>query len=81
MYTYEKKLNKLVQLEEDFVKADLNDKNNRLAKQRYCRFKGRYYSQSFFMLDYEDFKEAREIYFNIDKQLQKRTKDDDEFII
>jgi len=70
----------LILHEDNFIDNDINARDNRLAKQRFCRFKGRYYSTSFFIFDQEKYKVAREIYFNIDHQMKHKKKNDDDYI-
>ena len=73
IYTTSKKLNQLVEYEDFLVEADKNRKENRRAVQETARLIGKSFIQSYFLLDCELFKIARDFYFSLEdmKQLEK----------
>ena len=74
-------MQKLVEHQEDLIKADKNRKENRRGIQEICRMRGSL-TQSYFIFDSHQYKVARKIYFGIEEDdIMLENRDDDAQVV
>lgn len=78
-YTFTKKLEQLKDHQDQLIKAEKEDMNNRRNVQRICRMQGSQ-AQSYLIFDNPQYKVARKIYFGLEAEeqdLRNQQEDDD----
>ena len=75
IFTYEIRMQKLIQHYDSLILADKARKENRNGVQEICRMTGSL-TQSYFIFDSQNYKVARKIYYGIDDQVEQDEDDD-----